>query len=69
VLCQVGSYFQLTARGSTFSTEIRAGIVTFLTVSGQHGKRDVLDFRRSGFGGAEALARLMPHAEYTGHII
>jgi hypothetical protein len=32
VLCKVGRYFQVRLRGSTFSTEIRAGIVTFLTV-------------------------------------
>ncbi|WIA36283.1 hypothetical protein OEZ86_007609 [Tetradesmus obliquus] len=30
---KVGSYFELKQRGSTFSTEIRAGIVTFLTTS------------------------------------
>jgi AGZA family xanthine/uracil permease-like MFS transporter len=30
----VGRYFELKARRSTFSTEVRAGLVTFLTVSG-----------------------------------
>lgn len=32
---QAGRYFHLRERGSTFSTEIRAGIVCFLTVSWQ----------------------------------
>lgn len=32
LLLQVGRYFQLNERKSTFSTELRAGVVTFLTV-------------------------------------
>lgn len=31
VLLQVGRYFDVKGRGSTFTTEIRAGLVTFLT--------------------------------------
>lgn len=30
---QVGAYFQLKERGSNFTTEMRAGTATFLTVS------------------------------------
>jgi AGZA family xanthine/uracil permease-like MFS transporter len=32
-MCCASRYFLITARGSTISTEIRAGIVTFLTMS------------------------------------
>ena len=31
--CQIGSYFKLKERNSRLSTELRAGAVTFLTVS------------------------------------
>lgn len=44
----VGRYFELKARRSTFSTEVRAGLVTFLTVSGSFYQYDLPTHHQRG---------------------